>query len=362
MENTAHFATTKAVSPPSIPAAVPSKLSVGAGIVKAKYEGASENIKKDTTSFLIPICFSVALFGGGVFAYKLCRDKRKSSLKIKEGNVKSENSIKEGHNASRDKMNEQDNQTDNRIREAQAFSEIRIQEKLQMQQFTNIPSTPDSLKQGMSFKEWIDSFQSRFTMPDYSAIPFLATILDGCPEYYTEPVMMSLLTECGALCFSKVRAAYNDGIHSPSLLTIIEGEHGSGKGKFLTLHNCLFERIIKSDAKKLTLEDGSKSIIQTAGINISQAKFYDVMAYNQGVHCLAIESEITTVQDKFKKSNGLSFDYLRKAFHNECVYQNNKDKNATRGTFPVYFNCMFTGTPKSVSDLIDAKEVEGGTA
>lgn len=114
--------------------------------------------------------------------------------------------------------------------------------------------------------------------------------------------------------------------------------------------------------KKLSRKDTSDTIIQTAGINISQAKFHEVMANNQGVHIYAIESEVATVENVFKKSNGLSFDFLRKAFHNEPIYLNNKAKGTVHGTFPVLLNYTFTGTPKAIGSLINAKEVEGGTA
>ena len=258
-----------------------------------------------------------------------------------------------------------DNKTDNDIRKAQALSDIRINERIKMQQLFKEHQTELEVNdsQEINLREWISYFHSHYTMPDYSAIPFLAAILDGCPDGYEEAILMSLLTETGALCFSKVRARYLDNVfHSPSLQTIVEGKHGSGKAKILHLHNCLFEHIIKDDSWKLTFEDGKDLIIQTAGINISQAKFYQVMAYNRGVHICALETETSSVINTFKKQNGLSFDYLRKAFHNECVYQNNKAKGAPCGSFPVYFNYIFTGTPESINELIDKTEVEGGTA
>ena len=232
-----------------------------------------------------------------------------------------------------------------------------------MAQFSKATTDPCSPKQGMTLASWIKGFHDNYPLPDYSAIQFLASILDHCPAGYEDAVLLSLVTECGALCFSKVRALYLDGMeHSPSLQTIVEGEQGSGKGKLLELHKCLFSRLIESDMRKLNLEDGSDVIIQTAGINISQSKFHEVMANNQGVHIYAIETEINTVKEAFKKSNGLSLDYLRKAFYNEPIYLNNKAKGTVHGSFPVFFNYTFTGTPKAIDSLINASEVENGTA
>ena len=293
------------------------------------------------------------------------QSKASAEQEIKVADSKSANSINEHHEASQDRMAEDDNHTDNDIRRAQAMSDIRMNERRQMEDMREAKKsgTNNPTKNNVSFKEWIDCFHANFPMPDYSSIKFLASILDGCPDDYKDAMMMSLLSEFGSLCFSKVRALYLDNrLHSPSIQVIVEGEQGSGKGKILHLYECLFGRVIDSDREKLRLQVASDKIIQTAGINISQAKFYEVVANNQGVHSLAVESEITTVENAFKKSNGLSFDFLRKAFHNEPIYLNNKAKGTVHGSFPVFLNYIFTGTPKAIGSLINAKEVEGGTA
>lgn len=279
--------------------------------------------------------------------------------------AKSKNTINEHHEASKDTMAVDDNRTDNEIRKAQVISEIRVNERKQMMELkqTVNPVAVPSTKSEQSLKGWIDSFHARYPMPDYSSIPILASILDGCPDDYKDAVMMSLLSAFGALSFSKVRALHLDGkLHSPSIQVIVEGEQGSGKGCILHLYECIFKRVIDADMKKLSRKDTSDTIIQTAGINISQAKFHEVMANNQGVHIYAIESKVATVENVFKKSNGLSFDFLRKAFYNEPIYLNNMSKSATHGTFPVNFNYTFTGTPKAIDSLINADEVDGGTA
>lgn len=338
-----------------------SSITVKVGPITGKYNG--NNPKNDMTNFLIPVGRLVALLGGGYVIYRLYNANKKHDHKTEELNTKSENNIRESQVHSQEKMNECNNKTDNDIRLAHALSEIRLKERQQMVQFSKATSVQCSLKQRVSLADWIKGFHSNYPLPDYSAIQFLAPILDRCPAGYEDAVLLSLLTECGALCFSKVRALYLDGKeHSPSLQTIVEGEQGSGKGKLLDLHKCLFSRLIESDMRKLNLEDGSDVIIQTAGINISQSKFHEVMANNQGVHIYAIETEINTVEETFKKSNGLSSDYLRKALYNEPIYLNNKAKGAVHGSFPVYFNYTFTGTPKAIDSLINAKEVECGTA
>ncbi len=280
--------------------------------------------------------------------------------------AKSGNKIEEHHQASQDNMAENNNSTDNAIRREQAMSEIRMNElrlKAEMRQAAtkSAQTVPD--KKNVSLKEWMNIFHVRHPMPDYSSIPFIASVLDGCPNDYKDAMMMSLIAACGALCFSKVRAKYlDDQNHTPSIQVIVEGVQGSGKGKVLHLYERLFSRVIALDKAKLNRNDVGNVIIQTAGINISQSKFYEVMANNQGVHIYAIESEITTVENTFKKANGLSFEYLRKALYNEAVYSNNKAAGGVCGSFDVYFNYTFTGTPKAVNELINDKEVDGGTA
>ena len=299
---------------------------------------------------------------GGYKLYVLITQAEKD---IEVADSKSANTINEHHEASQDRMAEDDNHTDNKIREQQALSDIRMNERRQMEDMREAKKTATNVpaKDNVSLKEWINSFHAKYPMPNYSYIPILASVLDGCPDDYKDAMLMSLLPAFGALGFSNVRALYLDGKqHSPSIQVIVEGEQSSGKGTILSFYQTLFNRVIDADMKKLARTDTSGAIIQTAGINISQAKFHEVMANNQGVHIYAIETEVATVKNVFKKSNGLSFDFLRKAFYNEPIYLNNMSKSATHGTFPVNFNYTFTGTPKAIDSLINADEVDGGTA
>ena len=78
----------------------------------------------------------------------------------------------------------------------------------------------------------------------------------------------------------------------------------------------MFHRILESDRNKLKLE-GCKQIIQTAGINVSASKFMDILAFNQGVHIYAMETELVKVYEAFSRKGGLEFSYLRNAFDND---------------------------------------------
>lgn len=316
------------------------------------------------------VLFAAGVGGGLYWGIKqLCDSgakKTDSKNRIIENDAKSDNKIKEHHEASKDRMAEDDNRTDNKIRFEQAKAEIRREERaertLTRQVSLSTPPLPSTTKESLGLQ--IRAIHNKVgQMPDCSAIPFLDTLMEGCPKDYEDATLLSLLPSLGALSFSKVRASYLDGkMHSPSLQTIIEGAHGAGKGKIQHIYEVLFSRIIESDAAKLRLGKEACPIIQTAGINITASRYFDIIAANKGVHTYAMETEIQTVTDRFKKKGGLGPDYLRKALYNEPIYQNSKTSGAATGSFPVFFNYTFTGTPKAVAKLITPDEVEGGTA
>ncbi|MCQ2212275.1 MAG: DUF3987 domain-containing protein [Bacteroidaceae bacterium] len=224
---------------------------------------------------------------------------------------------------------------------------------------------------------WLDDFHCRHRMP---AMPeFLVPLMQGVPKGYEDAMLLHLLSMFGSMCFSKVRARYLDGkLHAPNLQVVIEGNWGQGKGKFEDVYKALFARIIEADKQKLfeeaawdekaertgankDLEAKPHQIVLTAGIGITKSKLADVLSDNQGVHFFMFESEILAVVNALKKSYGLTYEHLRKAFENGDVYQNTKSRTSKTGIFPVYFNYTFTGTPADTVKFI-GKELEGGTA
>ena len=213
---------------------------------------------------------------------------------------------------------------------------------------------------------WLENFQKKFKMPALRGI--LDTLINGvCPIGYEPAMLLHLLSMFGALCFSKVRAKYLDGIlHAPNLQVIIEGGWGTGKGKFETIYKSLFARIIDADKEKINRsdangEDDYPPIVQTAGIGLSGAKLVDVLADNQGVHSYIFSSEILAVILNLQKKTGLTFEHFRKAFENGDIYNNNKAKKSKKGLYPVFLNYTFTGTPGD-TDKFSSRELEGGTS
>lgn len=212
--------------------------------------------------------------------------------------------------------------------------------------------------------EWLQWFDTQFPMPGYSAIPHISTILNGCPGGFRPAMLLHLLGTYGALCFSNVRAQYMDGrSHSPSLQVVIVGAQGSGKSIFKNVYEQdLFHRVVMEDREKAR-SNKPDQIIQTIGSEISKARLLELVAGNHDVYFYSMETEIDTVRQSFAKGGGLSSDLLRKAFSNESISLDNKHtRNECRGTFLVYFNYTFTGTPKAVRRFFKEEEYEDGTA
>ena len=287
---------------------------------------------------------------------------------IRLNDSKSQNRIDEMTVQNKCKIKFDKAHTYNKIKEAKAKSEIRIEEKKTLYKLKKEILVSHNLdhdqiqSQRISLRTWSKEFHKRFKIPNASAIPMFNHILQICPREYRDALLFHTLTSYGAICFSRVRAKYLDGkMHSPNLLTIIEGESGSGKSFFSSIYNLLFLRIIESDLRKHKI-DNKDQIIQTVGINMSNAQFIDIIASNKTVHLFIMEDEIIEMKNAFKKQNGLNFTIIRKAFDNGLYYKNNKDNQSAKGAFPVYLNGTFTGTPSAINSLFKEEEVEGGSA
>ena len=210
---------------------------------------------------------------------------------------------------------------------------------------------------------WLEKFKSNFTMPTLP--PFIDRIMQGVPAGYEEAMLLHLCSMLGAMCFSKVRALYSDGIvHAANLQVVVEGNWGTGKAKFEQLFKALFSRIIERSIEKIDImgdpENNDHFIVQTTGIGTSMAKYVDILAENQDCHMYIFNSEVRALFYDLKKGNGLNFDFLRKAFENGDVCRNNKAKNSKNGIFPIFLNYTFTGTPHDINTSFK-KELEGGT-
>ncbi len=226
----------------------------------------------------------------------------------------------------------------------------------------NSYETSDDTQNSSAGISFLELFKLKYNMPTLP--PFLKDIMRGVPPGYEEAMLLHILCMLGALCFSKVRAIYSDGvIHAPNLQVIVEGNWGSGKGKFEQIFKALFERIIELNKKKIEEMNETNDrgvIIQTTGIGTSMSRYIDIMADNQGCHFFLFNSEVRALAEDLKKKNGINFDFIRKAFENGEICRNNKSKDGKNGIFPIFMNYTITGTPNDI-DFSFKKELEGGT-
>lgn len=301
----------------------------------------------------------------------------RSLCKKSEDNNSSANAIQEGHEkaadtanisnvTSQNKMAVDTNRTDNEIRKAQAQSKIRMDELKQRMEMsalrrTMLAQTASTNARALSMREWIENFRKDHEFPDLTHFQILPEILKGTPEGFEDAMLAHLLAMFGGLCFSRVRAKISDmTIQAPNIQTVIVGESGSGKGKFKQVYSQLFKRIIDSDRKKMGLND--KHIIQMVGLQVSNAKFFEILAHNEGVHMYSMEEELQEIAQIFGKNGKLDYNILRKAFDNGDVFKDNMTKRGVKGSFPVFYNYTFTGTPGALKSFFPEKEREGGTA
>lgn len=337
---------------------------IGPGGVSGRYKGAASTLWK------IGGCFVIGI--GVIGICVLPEIKRKlGQVKIDEEKKRNELENDKAREASRLKMEEKDHQCDLDIKKAKEISLVKTDEisrVITIRQDLGLMGKKTVGEQAIdkepALSEWLQWFDTQFPMPGYSAIPHISTILNGCPGGFRPAMLLHLLGTYGALCFSNVRAQYMDGrSHSPSLQVVIVGAQGSGKSIFKNVYEQdLFHRVVMEDREK-GRSDKPDQIIQTIGSEISKARLLELVAGNHDVYFYSMETEIDTVRQSFTKGGGLSSDLLRKAFSNESISLDNKHtRNECRGTFLVYFNYTFTGTPKAVRRFFKEEEYEDGTA
>ena len=337
---------------------------IGLGGVSGRYKGTASTLWK------IGGCLVIGIGVIGIYALPEIK-KKLGQVKIDEEKKKNELENDKAREASRLKMEEKDHQCDLDIKKAKEISQVKTDEISRVitirQDFGLMGKKTvgeQTIDKEPALGEWLQWFDTQFPMPGYSATPHISTILNGCPGGFRPAMLLHLLGTYGALCFSNVRAQYMDGrSHSPSLQVVIVGAQGSGKSIFKNVYEQdLFHRVVMEDREKAR-SNKPDQIIQTIGSEISKARLLELIAGNHDVYFYSMETEIDTVRQSFTKGGGLSSDLLRKAFSNESISLDNKHtRNECRGTFLVYFNYTFTGTPKAVRRFFKEEEYEDGTA
>lgn len=253
------------------------------------------------------------------------------------------------------KLHEANNQSDVRKHREEKIIDLEYErEKAKIKPSDG--STPDSNNNDSdnspNDKLWLDDYRRKHPMPK---LPDFLDFILGCPEGYEIAVLLNMLSMLGAMCFSKVRAKYLDGmVKAPNLQVIIEGISGSGKSLFKRIYDLFFERIITADAEKE--KSSGKKIISTKGIDTSTPALCKLLDENQGVHLYIQESEIIRVIELQKQKQGIPDSYFLQAFDNDSVNRTTKNEVVR---FRLFLNYTFTGTGEGVERFIKGKVADG---
>lgn len=194
------------------------------------------------------------------------------------------------------------------------------------------------------------------------------------PDDFKGAVVLSQLPILGALG-SRLRAEYLDGVsHSPSFQVSLEAPQASGKSFLVRLVNYELEQMMASDEVerekerawnekmaqiKLTktkvtekqreeLGEKPKGIVRYLPATVSVTKLLQRMEAARGLHCFAFGEEIDTVRKAYSRQFSNLSEMLRVSFDNGLYGQDYASENSWSGNVALYYNCLFSGTPKAM--------------
>lgn len=195
------------------------------------------------------------------------------------------------------------------------------------------------------------------------------------PEDFKIPSVIVQLPILGALG-SRLRAKYLDGVlHSPSFQVSLEAPQASGKS-FMTKicdydlalmkeHDqeqrvkereynekvkqlkLLNTKVTKKD-KDSVLGEKPETLIRYVPPTMSITQLLIRMNNAKGLHLFATAPEIDTVLKAFKRGFSSFSDALRCSFDNSEYGQDYASENSFSGIVPLYYNVLFSGTPKAM--------------
>ena len=205
--------------------------------------------------------------------------------------------------------------------------------------------------------------------------PVFKQFVDNAPEDFKQAVVLCQLPILGTLG-SKLRAKYLDGqMHSPSFQVSLEAPQASGKSFMVRMAEYELEQIIRhdevqrekeqeydkkvremkllnikinADNKDEILGQRPESMIRYCSPKMSVTKLLMRLHDAKGLHIFAVAPEIDTVTKAFKSGFSSYSDLLRNAFDNDLYGQDYASENSFSGIVPVYYNTLFSGTPKAM--------------
>lgn len=195
------------------------------------------------------------------------------------------------------------------------------------------------------------------------------------PDDFKTAVTLCQLPILGALG-SRLRARYLDGkMHSPSFQVSLEAPQASGKSFMVRLVETelapmiqadeaqkekekeyadkvaemkLLNIKINADNKNEILGTKPQGIVRFLPATISITKMLMRLHAAKGLHCFAYAEEIDTVHKAYKRGFSSLSELLRVAFDNGRYGQDYASENSFSGDVFVYYNTLFSGTPKAM--------------
>ena len=205
--------------------------------------------------------------------------------------------------------------------------------------------------------------------------PLIRQIAQTAPEDFRTAAVICTLPILGTLG-SKLRARYIDGhLHSPSFQVSLEAPQASGKSFMSRMAEQLLEPVLQRDKEerqkeqeynermsdmkvtgmKVTAKNRDevlgkrpKGIIRFVPATISITKLLMRLDNARGLHLFAVAEEIDTVTKAFKRGFSSYGDLLRVAFDNRPYGQDYASDTSFSGIVNVYYNTLFSGTPKAM--------------
>lgn len=235
----------------------------------------------------------------------------------------------------------------------------------------------ETLKKTTELTDDVDDIEDLLT--DTEKMPKLPPIfrefMETAPDDFKQAVVLCQLPILGALG-SKLRARYIDGrVHSPSFQVSLEAPQASGKSFMTRLAEYELGMMIEHDKAqreqeleydkrvremkllnvKVTPENKDeilgqrpKALIRYCSPKMSITKLLMRLHSAQGLHLFALAEEIDTVTKTFKTGFSSYSDLLRIAFDNGSFGQDYASENSFSGIVNVYYNVLFSGTPKAM--------------
>lgn len=205
--------------------------------------------------------------------------------------------------------------------------------------------------------------------------PVIKQFTECAPDDFKQAVVLCQLPILGTLA-SKLRAEYLDGqMHSPSFQVSLEAPQASGKSFMTRIAEYELDQVIahdqaqrekeqeydkkvremkllnlkiNADNKEEILGSRPHSLIRYCSPKMSITKLLMRLNDAQGLHIFAVAPEIDTVSKAFKSGFSNYSDLLRVAFDNGIFGQDYASENSFSGIVNVYYNVLFSGTPKAM--------------